>query len=115
MPYRSGAYCAIIAFLLNFYALPARADQGQQIAAAARKQVGQTISYDPAYVRLSYPGGDVPLERGVCSDVIIRALRVVGIDLQMLIHQDMKANFKAYPQKWGLSKPDPHINQCSYC
>ena len=72
--------------------------------------MGQTIYYDPAYVRLSYPGGDEPLERGVCSDVVIRALRSVGIDLQVLISQDMKAYFKAYPQNWGLSRPDPNID-----
>jgi len=88
----------------------AGADHAQQIAAAARDQIGKTIYYDPAYARLAYPGGDVPLERGVCSDVVIRALRAVGVDLQVLINQDMKANFSDYPQNWGLSKPDPNID-----
>ena len=103
-------YCTALLFILCLAALPAQADNARQIATAAQNQVGQTIYYDPAYVRLSYPGGDVPLERGVCSDVVIRALRSVGIDLQVLINQDMKAYFKAYPQNWGLSRPDPNID-----
>jgi len=69
-----------------------------------------TVKYDPAYVPLAYPGGDVPQSRGVCTDVIIRALRRQGVDLQALIHKDMAANFPRYPQKWGLKKPDPNID-----
>lgn len=78
---------------------------------AARSQVGVTLSYDPAYTKLSYPGGDVPLERGVCTDVVIRALRKAhGVDLQQLVHEDMKANFGAYPRNWGLKRPDRNID-----
>lgn len=81
-----------------------------RLVEAARAQVGVTTGYDPSYVRLSYPGGDVPLSTGVCSDVVVRALRGLGIDLQERIHQDMKANFRAYSAKWGLKKPDTNID-----
>ena len=81
------------------------------IVQAARTQIGQTTIYDPAYVGLKYPGGDVPLERGVCTDVIIRALRKgVGLDLQKLVHEDMKKAFAKYPKIWGLKKTDRNID-----
>tara|TARA_B110000495_G_C22945786_1_gene553641 strand:+ start:575 stop:1225 length:651 start_codon:yes stop_codon:yes gene_type:complete len=81
------------------------------IAREARSQIGKTTSYDPSYVGLSYPGGDVPLEKGVCTDVVIRALRTaVNLDLQKLVHEDMKIEFSAYPNIWGLKKPDPNID-----
>ena len=81
------------------------------IVRAARSQIGKTTSYDQSYVGLSYPGGDVPLEKGVCTDVVIRALRsAVGLDLQKLVHEDMKVEFSAYPNIWGLKKPDPNID-----
>lgn len=83
---------------------------GQEVAQAALSQIGVTTVYDPSYVRLDYPNGDVPLERGVCSDVVIRALRKVGMDLQQLIHQDMRVNFKQYPQNWGLKATDRNID-----
>jgi len=78
--------------------------------AAARAQVGRTLRYDPAYQRLSYPRGDVPLDRGVCSDVVIRALRQLGVDLQVRVHEDMLAHFAAYPPLWKLKAPDPNID-----
>ena len=80
------------------------------LAAAAREQIGKTLIYDPAYVRLSYPGGDVPIERGVCTDVVIRAMRAGNVDLQKLVHEDMAANFSAYPRLWGLKKTDASID-----
>ncbi len=76
----------------------------------AKKQVGVTTAYDPAYRKLAYPGGDVPLATGVCADVIIRAFRNAGIDLQQQLHEDMTSHFTAYPQKWGLKQPDPNID-----
>jgi len=76
----------------------------------AIEQTRYTISYDPAYVKLDYPGGDLPIEKGVCADVIIRAFRKGGIDLQKEIHEDMARNFSAYPNKWGLSRPDSNID-----
>lgn len=92
--------------------LPAQtpASRGPLVAAAAKEQIGVTLTYDPAYVALAYPGGDVPRRTGVCSDVVVRALRVVGLDLQKAVHEDMKANFSAYPKNWGLKKPDKNID-----
>jgi uncharacterized protein YijF (DUF1287 family) len=69
-----------------------------------------TTSYDPAYRRLAYPGGDVAIATGVCADVVVRALRQVGIDLQREVHRDMRADFAAYPALWGLTRPDRHID-----
>jgi uncharacterized protein len=77
---------------------------------AAHAQVGATLRYDPAYVRLPYPGGDVPLDRGVCSDVVIRAYRALDIDLQQRVHEDMRAHFSVYPALWGLRRPDRNID-----
>ena len=76
----------------------------------ARQQVGKTTGYDGRYQQLSYPGGDVPLATGVCTDVIVRAYRHVGIDLQVLVHEDMKAAFRQYPQLWGQARPDSNID-----
>jgi len=87
------------------------AGQQHQVVAAAKKQIGVTLLYDASYQRLAYPGGDVPAERGVCTDVVIRALRETGIDLQELVHRDMKAAWRAYPHsQWGLKRPDPNID-----
>ena len=73
-------------------------------------QAGVTTSYDPSYVALSYPGGDVPEETGVCSDVVVRAFRKAGIDLQKEIHEDMKAARSDYPAKWGATSLDANID-----
>jgi hypothetical protein len=82
-----------------------------RLVAAARAQVGVTLAYDPAYVRLSFPGGDVDRARGVCTDVIVRAYRdAFGLDLQTLVNADMTAAFASYPQSWRLSRPDPNID-----
>lgn len=78
---------------------------------AARSQIGQTVVYDPAYRRLDYPNGDVPADRGVCTDVVIRALRGArSLDLQRLVHEDMTRNFARYPKLWGLARPDRNID-----
>jgi uncharacterized protein len=84
--------------------------QRPALAIAAEQQVGVTRHYDTAYRRLSYPGGDVPAERGVCTDVVIRAFRAIGHDLQVAVHEDMRANFRRYPQQWGLRGPDRNID-----
>ena len=76
----------------------------------AHRQTEITKSYDPAYVVLDYPNGDIPLEKGVCTDVVIRAFRNAGVDLQKEVHEDMAGNFDVYPTKWGLKKPDPNID-----
>lgn len=78
---------------------------------AARKQIGRTLFYDPSYKVIDYPNGDVEIERGVCTDVIIRALRVAyNYDLQKFVHEDMKKNFSKYPQIWSLNQPDKNID-----
>lgn len=76
----------------------------------AKKQIGVTTSYDPAYRKLDFPRGDVPQNTGVCTDVVIRAYRLQNIDLQQLINVDMKANFSAYPNIWGLKTTDKNID-----
>ena len=82
-----------------------------RLVEAAERQVGVTLRYDPAYVRLDYPNGDLPRDRGVCTDVVIRAYRdAFGLDLQRLVHEDMRANFAAYPRKWGMTRPDRSID-----
>lgn len=86
------------------------APRGVALAIAARRQIGVTVGYDPAYTRIAYPGGDVPESRGVCTDVVIRALRSQRIDLQQRVHEDMRAHFATYPQKWGLRGPDSNID-----
>ena len=80
------------------------------VLANAHAQVGQTIRYDPAYRELAYPGGDVPLDRGVCTDVIIRAYRAARFDLQIAVHEDMRRAFPAYPKHWGLKRPNTSID-----
>jgi uncharacterized protein YijF (DUF1287 family) len=68
------------------------------------------IRYDGRYRSIPYPNGDVPAEIGVCTDLVIRSYRALGVDLQQLVHEDMKAHFSAYPDRWGLSAPDPNID-----
>ncbi|GAA5132317.1 DUF1287 domain-containing protein [Prosthecobacter algae] len=77
---------------------------------AALDRTASTVRYDGAYVRIPYPGGDVPADTGVCTDEVIRSYRSLGFDLQKLVHEDMKRHFSAYPKNWGLAKPDPHID-----
>lgn len=89
---------------------PNSSPQLKKFIDAAVAQAGVTTGYDPSYVSLAYPGGDVPKETGVCSDVIVRAFRGVGIDLQKEIHEDMRRAFADYPKKWGLTRPDSNID-----
>ncbi len=104
------------AFLVGACAVAApawAATPGQRLAEAARRQVGVTNGYDPAYRRIPYPGGDVPRTTGVCADVPIRAARdALGLDLQRLVHEDMAAAFSRYPSRraWGLKGPDANID-----
>ncbi len=96
-------------FLITFAS--AQANSAEKLIAAARKQIGVTVRYDPAYASLTYPKGDIPRERGVCTDVLIRALRdALDKDLQELVHLDMKANFAKYPKIWGLKSTDKNID-----
>jgi uncharacterized protein YijF (DUF1287 family) len=82
----------------------------EPLVEAARAQIGITRSYDGRYARIPYPGGDVPLERGVCTDVLIRAYRRLGIDLQQRIHEDMAAAWSSYPNPWRQKHPDRSID-----
>ena len=91
-------------------AAPVSLEDANGLPALARKQIGVTVGYSPDYVVLDYPGGDVPMETGVCTDVVVRALRLKGIDLQQLVHEDMAKNFAEYPQKWQLKRPDSNID-----
>ena len=100
-------FILIMSLVINMQAF---AIKSQQIVLDARQQIGQTLYYDPAYTTLKYPMGDVPMIKGVCTDVIIRALRLQGVDLQKLIHEDMKKNFAVYPKKWGLKSTDRNID-----
>ena len=101
---------ALAAIFLLFVTCTARADAALDLVAAARAQVGVTLFYDPSYQQIAYPMGDVPPVRGVCSDVVIRAFRTIGIDLQRELHRDMKRHFATYPKNWGLAKPDRNID-----
>ena len=83
---------------------------GDRLAAAALAQVGVTVSYDSRYVRLAYPGGDVPAETGVCCDVVVRAYRALGVDLQQLVHEDMVRAFARYPRIYRMAAPDANID-----
>lgn len=82
-----------------------------KLVQAARSLVGVTLQYDPNYIKLAYPNGDVPINKGVCTDVIVRALRDAhNLDLQQAVHEDMAKNFALYPKKWGLKRPDRNID-----
>ena len=79
---------------------------------AAKERLNYTVVYDGRYLSIPYPNGDVPKEIGVCTDVVIRSYRMLGVDLQELVHEDMSANFSKYPSNriWGLTKPDSNID-----
>lgn len=113
-----GLLCLGTGATLSYYlSLPkpiemAPLDESNSLPALARKQIGVTVSYAPDYVVLDYPGGDVPMETGVCTDVVIRALRLKGIDLQQLVHEDMEKNFRLYPGRklWRQRAADSSID-----
>ncbi|MEX0273909.1 MAG: DUF1287 domain-containing protein [Flavobacteriaceae bacterium] len=81
-----------------------------RLSIAAMELIDQKVVYDPSYFSIEYPNGDVPADKGVCTDVVIRAYRKVGIDLQRLVHEDMKAHFAEYPKIWGLKTTDTNID-----
>jgi uncharacterized protein len=82
----------------------------QKLAAAAIERTNHAVRYDPSYVRIPYPGGDVPEHTGVCTDEVIRAYRALGVDLQKQVHEDMVQNFSAYPHNWNSSSSGPDSN-----
>lgn len=98
-------------------AIHAEKNQEQQqflhrLATAAEERANHVVRYDPGYVPIAYPGGDVPPDTGVCTDEVIRAYRTLGIDLQKEVHEDMLAHFEAYPSRsiWKLPHPDANID-----
>lgn len=97
-------------FLISSLLLQGQEDFYKRLADSAYTLKYDQVVYDPSYFGIDYPNGDVPAGKGVCTDVVIRAYRKLGIDLQQLVHEDMKAHFKEYPDNWGLSKPDPNID-----
>ena len=84
----------------------------EKLSNAAISIIDPSIDYDPAYFSIEYPNGDVPKNKGVCTDVIIRSYRKLGIDLQKEVHEDMIENFSKYPnlEKWGMTKTDTNID-----
>jgi uncharacterized protein len=98
-------------WLLALLSAMAAADETSlRIVADAHEQTRSRVTYDGSYRRIAYPNGDVPRNIGVCTDVIIRAYRTVGVDLQRQVHEDMRAAFREYPRLWGAAHPDPNID-----
>ena len=105
------SYIAILLLLFQSVCGQSREELfAEELVNAALDLTEQEVVYDPAYYALDYPNGDVPADRGVCSDVIIRAYRYLDIDLQKEVHEDMLAHFELYPDIWGLSRPDANID-----
>ncbi len=96
-------------FLVPILAI-SQVDFYAQLADSAETLSKDQVIYDPSYFSISYPNGDVPANKGVCTDVVIRAYRKVGIDLQKEVHEDMRNNFQLYPTIWGLTKTDRNID-----
>lgn len=101
---------ALLLLFLTYVAFCFAQTTSSQLTEAAIKITEQKVIYDPSYFSIAYPNGDVPADRGVCTDVIIRAYRKLGVDLQKEVHEDMKANFGLYPKIWGLKRTDKNID-----
>lgn len=104
----------LLCFIMYWLWLPSVASAQDRfylrLAEAALKLTAQQVTYDPSYTLISYPNGDVAPDKGVCTDVVIRAYRQLNIDLQKEVHQDMRMHFSTYPARWGLRKPDTNID-----
>lgn len=101
------AICLVLLFPLCAFS---QNSFSKRLSDSAVELTKQNVSYDPAYFRIDYPNGDVPANKGVCTDVVIRAYRKLGIDLQQKVHEDMVKNFSVYPKIWGLTKTDKNID-----
>lgn len=101
---------SIFIFLFFVFTANAQNQFAQKLSDAALSLTKDKVTYDPAYISIKYPNGDVAADKGVCTDVIIRAYRKLGIDLQKEVHEDMKKNFSKYPKKFGLKRPDTNID-----
>lgn len=100
----------ILTILLSLNFLHPQPEFAHCLSAAALSLTEEHVVYDPAYYSIDYPNGDVPADRGVCTDVVIRAYRILGIDLQREVHEDMQDHFELYPSKWGMTGPDSNID-----
>ena len=109
---RFGPCRLLLTVALLLPALSAADSFQSRLAAAALERTAHTVEYDGSYFAIAYPGGDVPADKGVCTDVVIRAYRALGIDLQVAVHEDMRLDFGAYPSEriWGLQKTDTNID-----
>lgn len=99
----------LVSFLLTFNSCYSQ-HRGNSLSDCALALTKQKVTYDPSYFSIDYPNGDVPSDKGVCTDVVIRAYRQVGIDLQKEVHEDMEAHFNVYPKIWGLKRTDTNID-----
>jgi uncharacterized protein YijF (DUF1287 family) len=95
---------------LLIHSLSSSKEFGDGLAAAALAHSHETVTFDPSYYKINYPGGDVPSGKGVAADVVVRSLRKMGVDLQVLVHDDMTQHFRLYPQLWNASSPDTNID-----
>lgn len=100
----------IFLFLLPLNFVNGQTDFFNTLADSTLTLTKQKVTYTSGYFSIDYPNGDVPSDKGVCTDVIIRAYRKLGIDLQKEVHEDMKSNFDKYPRYWGLTRPDRNID-----
>lgn len=101
---------SLLACLLLSCSFQSQSNPPSSLSQAALELTKDDVTYDPAYFKIAYPGGDAPKDKGVCTDVVIRAYRKLGIDLQQKVHEDMKAHFSVYPKKWGLKTTDTNID-----
>lgn len=100
----------LFTFIISVFISAQESDFYKRLSNAAIELTKDKVVYDPGYYTIPYPNGDVPADKGVCTDVIIRAYRKLGIDLQKKIHEDMKVNFSKYPKKWGIKSTDKNID-----
>ncbi|WP_294229057.1 DUF1287 domain-containing protein [uncultured Chryseobacterium sp.] len=103
-------YLSILVVMLSVILMKAQNPFAQKLSNAALSLTKDKVTYDPAYFIIKYPNGDIPADKGVCTDVVIRAYRKLGIDLQKEVHEDMAKNFSKYPKIWGLKSPDTNID-----
>lgn len=103
-------FTLLVCLLFVYHGSSAQSGFSKSLSSAAIELTKQKVTYDPSYFSIPYPNGDVPANKGVCTDVVIRAYRKLNIDLQRLVHEDMKANFGKYPNRWGLTKTDRNID-----
>lgn len=97
-------------YFITFFLLTGLSHGQITLSDCALELTQQKVTYDPSYFSINYPNGDIPADKGVCTDVIIRAYRKMGIDLQKEVHEDMVANFSLYPTTWGLKRTDSNID-----